>query len=149
MKSLILAATMIFSVSVFASTINPIHDYDQVLGAIKLKNACITDSEVQSINPVRVCTKLEARTTGAGGEAGTQTDWVCVAYETKDLSASRAFERTVCLKHAPVNEASSGECLKFGKKADFLPATIKTMMYVDHGETSSTVYSTHTFPACN
>lgn len=147
MKSLILAASMIVSVSAFAN--QPMHDYDQVLGAIKLSNACVTESEVQSINPVTVCTHLEARTTGSNGEAGTVTDWVCTAWETKDLSYSRSFERTVCLKNAPVNEASSGECLKWGKKADYLPGTIKIHTVVTHGEVTSDTFGSFTFPQCN
>ncbi|MFA6239072.1 MAG: hypothetical protein WC635_17165 [Bacteriovorax sp.] len=145
MKFLILAATMILSVSAMANTT---HDYAEVLGAIALNNACITDSEVQSINPVRVCTQLEARTTGSNGEAGTQTEWVCVSYETRDLAFPRAFERTVCLKNAPINEASSGECLKYGKKTDFLPATIPTRTVVTHGEASTETSSTFSFPVC-
>lgn len=145
MKSLILAATMILSISAMANTT---HDYSEVLGAIALNNACITDAEVQSINPVKVCTQLEARTTGSNGEAGVQTDWVCVAYETRDLAYPRAFERTVCLKNAPINEASHGECLKYGKKADFLPASIPTRTVTTHGEATTETSAVFSFPAC-
>lgn len=148
MKSFILAAMMTLSASAFSAGITT-HDYSQVLGTIKLNNACVTDSEVRSIDPVRVCTQLEARTTGSNGEAGTQTDWVCVKWEVKDLAYPRAFERTVCLKYGPINEASSGECLKYGKKADFLPKTIPTRTIVDHGEVSTETTSTFTFPECN
>lgn len=145
MKSLILAATMIAS-SAFAA--QPSHDYAEVLGAIKLNNACVTESEVQSINAVKVCTNLEARTSGDNAEGGIVTDWVCTAWETKDLAYPRAFERTVCLKNAPINEASHGECLKYGKKADFLPTTIKTRTVRTNGEVSVETSGTHTFPAC-
>lgn len=148
MKSLLIAATMLVSVSAMATSA-PRHDYDAALGQIKLNNACLTESEVQTINPQTICTKLEARTTGHGGEAGTQTDWVCTAYETKDLSNSRSFERTVCLKHAPVNEASNGECLKWGKKADFLPAKIKIMTSKYQGDVIVDTFSTFSFPTCN
>ncbi len=67
----------------------------------------------------------------------------------KDLSAPRAFERSVCLKHAPVNEASNGECLKWGKKADFLPATIKIMTSKYEGDVIVDSFSKFTFPTCN
>ena len=141
---------MIISASAFALTSQPAHDYDQVLGAsLKLANACVTESEVQSINAVRVCTNLEARTVGSNAETGIFTEWVCTAYETQDLAYPRAFERTVCLKHAPVTEASSGECLKFGKKADFLPKTIKIMTTIMNGESTTQRFGTHTFPACH
>lgn len=145
MKAFILAATVILSVSAMANTS---HDYSEVLGAIALNNACVTDSEVQSMNPVKVCTQLEARTTGSNGEAGVQTEWVCVSYDTRDLVSPRAFERTVCLKNAPINEASHGECLKYGKKADFLPATIATRTVTTHGEATTETNGSFTFPSC-
>lgn len=148
MKLFIVAASMILSASAMAAGSTVTHGYSQVLGAIKLNNACITESEVKSINPVRVCTNLEAHTVDNGGEIGSHTDWVCTAWETKDLAYPRAFERTVCLKHAPVNEASSGECLKYGKVADFLPATIKITTVTDHGEASTERTSWFSFPAC-
>ncbi len=147
MKFFVIALTMIASSASFA-TVAVYHDYSEVLGAIKLDNACVTSTEVRSIDPVRVCTKLEARTTGSGGEAGTQTDWICVEWATKDLSSPRAFQRTVCLKNAPINEAHNGECLQYGKKDDFLPATIKVMTTTTNGEASSDRFSTFTFPAC-
>ena len=149
MKSFILAATMIFSASTFAGGYEPIHDYSQALGAIKVKNACVTDTEVRSIHSVRVCTNLEARTTDLGGEGGIFTDWVCTAWEMQDLAYPRAFERTVCLKNAPINEASSGECLKWGTKSDFLPDTIKIRTVMTHGEVTTERSGYHTFPSCN
>ena len=148
MKLFIVAASMILSASAMAASSTVIHGYSQVLGSIKLNNACITESEVKSINPVRVCTKLVPHTVDNGGEIGSHTDWVCANWETKDLAASRAFERTVCLKHAPINEASSGECLKYGTVSDFLPATIKITTVTNHGEASTERQSWFSFPAC-
>ncbi len=153
MKSLILAAAIIFSASAFAWRA-PSHDYSEVLGAsLKLNNACVTTSEVKSINAVKVCTNLEKRTSIEHGEGGATTvsTWVCTAYETKDLAFPRAFARTVCLQTSPISEVSNGECLKFGKKADFLPATIQTATLVDSNNSEgSTAYKfgTHTFPVC-
>lgn len=148
MKGLIIAASMI-ATSAFAASSVTTHGYSDVLGAIKLNNACLTESEVQSINPVTVCTKMEATTIDNGGEIGSHTEWKCVAYETKDLSYSRSFERTVCLKHAPINEGSYGQCLKWGKKADFLPETIKLTVRTSHGEADSETTKWFTFPSCN
>jgi hypothetical protein len=145
MKSLILAASMVLSVSAFANTIT---DYSEVLGAIKLNNACVTDTQVKSINAVNVCTHLEARTSGDNAEGGVVTNWVCTAWDMKDLAYPRAFEKTVCLKNAPIDEAHAGECLKFGKKADFLPATIKTLTVETNGEATTETRGSFTFPAC-
>ncbi len=148
MKSLLIAATMLVSVSAMATS-QPRHDYDAALGQIKLSNACLTETEVKSIDDQKVCTKLEARTVNNGGEGGVFTDWVCTKYEVKALSNSRAFERTVCLKNAPMSEGSNGECLKWGKKADFLPATIKIMTSKYQGDVIVDSFSTFTFPSCN
>ena len=147
MKSLLIAATMLVSLSAMASA--PRHDYDAALGQIKLNNACLTETEVKSINDQKVCTKLEARTVGNGGEEGTYTDWVCTKYETLALSNPRAFERTVCTKYAPQHGDSSLECVKWGKKADFLPATIKIMTSRTNGESTVDTFSKFSFPSCN
>jgi hypothetical protein len=150
MKSLIFAATLILSASAFAkSDYRPITDYDGALHEINLKNACVTSDEVRTINPQTVCTELEPHTTVGNGEMGTVTEWECVNWETKQLAYSRAFTRTVCLKNAPVNEAHSGECLKWGTREDFLPATIKYRTEILHGEVIREFSGKHTFPACN
>lgn len=133
------------------------HDYDQVLGVgaegIALNNACVTDTEVKSIAPVKVCTSLKEVIVNPGlkGEDGQYSEWVCESYATRTLSASRAFQRDVCLKYDRASEASTG-CLEFGKQNDFLPDTIKTsIVTVTNNESSSNfpgVSSTHTFPRC-
>lgn len=150
MKTLIIAATMILSASAFAkSDYRPITDYDGALKEIHLKNACVTADEVRTINPQTVCTLLEARTTAGHGEQGPVTDWVCVNWETKHLAYSRAFTRTICLKNAPINEAHSGECLKWGTREEFLPDTIKYRTEILHGDVIRETSGRHTFPSCN
>lgn len=147
MKGLIIAVSMMAS-SAFAATTAVTHGYSEVLGAIKLDNACITESEVQSINPVRVCTKLVPVTIDHGGEIGSHTEWKCESYETKDLSYSRSFERATCLHYAPINEANHGQCLKWGTKEDFLPETIKITVTKTHGEATTQTSKWFTFPVC-
>ncbi len=148
MKMLTAVMTMMLSISAFAANTTVTHGYSQVLGSIKLHNACVTESAVKSINPVRVCTKLVPVTINNGGEIGSHTEWRCANWETKNLTYSRAFERTVCLVQAPINEGSHGECLKYGTVDDFLPSTIKIMTVTNHGEASSERTSWFTFPAC-
>lgn len=150
MKSFIFAATLILSVSAFAkSDYRHITDYDGALHEIRLKNACVTSDEVRTINPQTVCTELEPHTTPGNGEIGPVTEWECVNWETKQLAYPRAFTRTVCLKNAPINEAHSGECLKWGTREDFLPNTIKWRLEVMQGEFTKVTSGKHTFPACN
>ncbi|MBC7539637.1 MAG: hypothetical protein H7281_12510 [Bacteriovorax sp.] len=148
MKSLIALASMLVTASAFATTA-VYTDYAQVLGAIKLDNACITDSKVKSISPVTVCTKMESTTVGHGGEEGTHTEWSCVESESRDLAYSRTFDKSVCLKYAPVNEASSGECLKWGTTSVTMPATIKVRTETTHGEATTSKVTWFSFPACN
>lgn len=149
MKSFIFAAILVFSTAAFSKNVSKVHDYHQVLGAIKLNNACLTDEEVRSIDPVNVCTELVPRTSGSPGEGGVHTDWECVSWELKDLAYPRAFERLVCLKYSPINEGGGGECLKFGKKADFLPNSIGVRVIVNHGEVTTERKSHFTFPKCD
>jgi hypothetical protein len=146
MKSLICAFSMVFSLSVLANA-GKTHNYTDALGAIQLDNACITDSEVKSINQVKVCTKLVQETIDRGGERGTETTWKCVESEYKDLAFPRAFERTVCVKYnKPQGPNDNLECLQYGKKADFLPAVINVLISRDRGADTVQKFS---FPACN
>lgn len=150
MKSFIIAATMILSASAMAASKTYIHGYSDVLGAIALDNACVTDTEVRSINPVKVCTKL-VEVPGQLEEGGVRySNWECASYETKDLAFSRSYEKNVCLKYEPTTEGSTGGCAVLGKKAAFLPSTINVSIVTGlYDEASTERFSTFTFPACN
>ncbi|MBC7428559.1 MAG: hypothetical protein H7336_08115 [Bacteriovorax sp.] len=148
MKSLIVLASMFVSASAFATTA-VYHDYAQVLGAIKLDNACVTDSTVKSIHPVTVCTKMESTTVNSGSESGSHTEWTCVESKSKYLEYSRTFAKAICTKYAPINEAQSGECLQWGTKSETMPTTIKVRTEVTNGEVTSSKVTWFSFPTCN
>jgi hypothetical protein len=160
MKKALLVALCAMGLSSVASADYQVvyHDYSLLLGVgpegIALNNACVTDTEVKSIAPVKVCAELapvEVSDPAADG-GQTRTEWVCKSYELQTLSAPRAFKREVCVNYQPPTEASEGGCLEFGAQDDFLPNTIKTSIVTvtggDAGDDFPGVQSTHTFPAC-
>lgn len=151
MSFITLIASSLIAVSAMAANKFVYHDYDIPLGPIHYSNACVTATEVHSINDVRQCALLEPVTRTEYGEGGatTVTDWVCKRWETAHVVRPRAFERPVCEIYDQPGENYQG-CLKVGVKADFLPQTIKISTVTEYGETSDWpgVQSTHTFPNC-
>jgi hypothetical protein len=150
MKIVSFLATAMFAASAFATT-TVYHDYDAALRGIALDNACITDTEVRTIKPVKHCTELVPVEHNNGGqEGGSWTDWVCNKYEVATLAYPRAFERVVCTNYQSGHGEEYGGCVQTGVVQDFLPATIKVSVVTENGEYSNYpgVSHMHTFPAC-
>lgn len=152
MKLASFIATTLLAASAFAYSYS-YHDYDAALRGIALDNACITDTEVRTIQPMRVCTELvPVEIPGGNGEGGpAQYDWVCKNWQTTHVAHSRTFERPVCVEwHSGHGEGSEVGCKRVENKADFLPATIKVAVVTENGEYSDFPGKVHmhTFPAC-
>ncbi|MEK2646316.1 hypothetical protein [Bdellovibrio sp. BCCA] len=116
---------------------------------IKLENACMTDTEIRSIEPTTQCAELAPRTVYApGGEGGgPYTEWDCVRYETKIVSVPRTYERPECLRLEGGGERSP-ECVEFGTVTVTVPRTIDTQVYVTRGEAGQSFSKPFTFPSC-
>ncbi len=123
------------------------HDYDGALRGIAIKNACLTEDEVQTIKPTRNCTELMPVTVLEGFEE--ITEYVCKTWEVAHVAHPRAFERTVCAQYG--EDKTNLVCKRFAKKADFLPATIKTSVVTSNGLTDDFpgVTKRFTFPTCD
>jgi hypothetical protein len=151
MKMFSFLATVLISGATFAGT-TVHHSYDGALRGIALNNACVTATEVQTIKPVRHCTKLVGIERKAGGQNDYHyTEWVCEKWQVSKLSYPRAFERTVCLEYStPRSDNDNLYCKRTGQKADFLPDTIKIRTDIERGEqgTVTSTSGTFTFPAC-
>ncbi len=148
MKIATFIATALLAVSAFATT-TVYHDYDGALRGIALNNACITATDVRTINPTRNCVKLTPITV-ADPENGSHTDWVCEKWETSKVSNARAFNRNVCAEYVPGRGEQDGYCKRYEMRADFLPATIKIAIVTSNGEQTNFpgVSENFTFPSC-
>lgn len=147
MKKMILFTSLVMSSTTFAGTY-VYHDWDGALRGIALNNACITDGEVNTIRPMKVCTKYVQKP--VQDEGGIRYETVCVATAMLDRTFSRTFDRTVCTKWA--YEADGNLiCKKWGTVTQTLPATIKIATVTEHGDYSNWpgVTSYFTFPTCN
>jgi hypothetical protein len=153
MKSVLLSA-LLMSGFAFAGT-HMSHNYSQVLEGIALDNACVTDDTVQTIEPVRVCaTELRSRVVrGGGGDSYSDyTEWYCPRYKRDHIVRSRSFDRTVCtdLRRIAQGDMENMKCVRYGKKADFLPDVIKIQVWEDWGDHSTWPGKTRSFrfPHC-
>lgn len=92
-----------------------------VFGPEGLFNACTTDDEFKSIRPVRNC--VFYRTVKLNSERGISKDYVCAAYETKQVSISRTFIQNICVRYSPMSAHSSGECIEYESVILVYPTT--------------------------
>jgi hypothetical protein len=153
MKMFTILAGLLMSAAAFAQTSYVYHDYDVVLRGIAVNNACVTATTVESITPVRHCTKLEPVVhNGHGDRDNSFTDWVCTNWETSRLSYSRSFERPVCVEYSGGHgDRDNLTCTRLVQRAEFLPDTIKISTVTSRGERGDNfpgVSSNFTFPAC-
>lgn len=150
MKLASFIVTVLVGVSAFA-TKTVYHDYDGALRGIALKNACITEAEVKTINATRTCTKLVPVQRGYGDDK--YTDWVCERWETVHAAYPREFTRTVCAEYGQdgYGDGANLVCKRFVQKTEFLPATIKISVVTSNGETDNYpgVTKKFTFPSCD
>jgi len=146
MKSILLLATVLaatISASAFADT-TIYSDYSEGLRGLTVENACLTDTEVRSINPITVCTKTE--TTVIQHIPNT----VCVASESVQVAYPRIYSQTICTRYSNIHTWTG--CLEYGQQETTLPTTIqiRTETVDVHGRSNFPgVFSTYTFPTCN
>lgn len=122
------------------------HAYNHVLNGIELRNACLTDESVQTINDLTVCEVKKEITLNDG--INNSTDFVCVKWSTQKLSYPRKYTKEECV------EIASGEgdmsCKKWKKKTYILPQTIAVRTWTENGDFNNYPgsVSNFTFPMC-
>jgi hypothetical protein len=98
-----------------------------VFGPEGLFNACTTDDEFKSIKPVRNCVFYQA--VKLNSERGLTNDYVCAAYETKQVSISRTYIQNVCVRYSPMSPYSSGECIEYESITSVYPTTFSLPVF--------------------
>lgn len=152
MKFIALALVTMIAGTVHADYTVQYHDYDAALRGIKLNNACVTATEVRTINPQVECTELVPVEVPARGDSEmAHTDWVCKSRAATHLAFPRAFQKTVCLEVSN-RDQDAGTCLRSEVVTTVLPSTIKVGEYVessrDSGGNFPGVSKSFTFPSC-
>lgn len=142
MAKLVLFLVSFISATTFAGTI--IHSqHSEALHGLSVDNACVTTTEVRSIDPISVCTAYETKVVQHIPE--TQ----CVAYKMTSVAYPRAYSKTVCAKYSSLHSWEG--CLVYAKVNAFLPDTIEvtTETVNMHGYSNFPgVSSMFTFPIC-
>lgn len=149
-------ATILFLLSFatlsFASTSD--HAYKAILRDIPLSNACITATEVRSIQPVRTCIQLEPADILIPERPNITPSWTCRQYADVQLVYPRSITTEKCVRYAPVQSAELfpiPECLETRSQTLFLPSTIEVSVFSsqnDRPSRSDVVRESFTFPKC-
>jgi hypothetical protein len=115
-----------------------------VFGSQGLFNACSTEEEFRSIEPVRTC--LSYREVLRGNEK----DYICAEYETREVVISRTYNQSKCVTHAPMSENSSGECIEYGNSTSVYPSSFQLAVIEAQGiEYRNFIFSkTFAIPSC-
>ncbi len=124
---LIITAFLTSTFVTLSLSASPIHAYEDILAGLPLENACVTESEVRSIQPVEFCLQPEAVTENAGS-AMEFTQWVCRQSEVMTMVNPRTVVRDVCVETRNVYHGADTMdviCIKHGKKSVRLPDVFK------------------------
>lgn len=162
MKSIVLSIAALFvSTQVLAATITANSAWSTILasrhhmadtlypvfGPQGIFNACATATELKSVAPVTVC--AETKYVPGHGELSPET--VCLRSEKRHVSMARSGVAAVCVKHAPINEVSSGECLEFQDRPYTLSLSYNVQVLHDgYGDAGPQVafVKAYTIPTC-
>lgn len=118
------------------------------LGGLQLSNACLTDTEVRSIHPVKTCTDLR-QVKKNSGDGDVHIEYVCHNWETRDVATPRSYEEPVCTRYTPSHRDGPGpECIAYGMKSHWIPETIEATVTLSHGDGHETFTKSFTFPMC-
>ncbi len=120
--------------------------FEESLGPIKLNNACITETEIRTINPVTVCVSEVPHE-----ELYDQlvvTTYVCEKWGPKAFSFPRTSKQVICIEDGSRPNAAEGKgCLEYGE----IETTIKNTIQVsvkDPGDVWPVFKKSFTFPNC-
>lgn len=114
-------------------------------------NACATDDSFQSLQPIRVCKEYrEIRHGNSNSEGGGWIEYRCVNWQTENVEISRTVQQSRCIRHAPINEGSSGGCLEYETKDVQLGKTHKLEVVYARGELymHHMFFKNYTIPDC-
>lgn len=117
-----------------------------------LFNACHTEDEFKSRTPVKTCLSYrEIIKENPNSPNETYKDYECAEYESRDVSISRTFNQSTCLRHAPMDENSSGECIEFGNVTSVYPTSFQLAVIEAEGaQYGNFIFSkAYAVPSCN
>lgn len=131
---------------IFASDAVIVHGFE--LNNIPLSNACMSDGEIRTIEPMRECVRLVPVHIRESGEAGgNRTEWRCAEYDMVDKVAPRTYTRPVCLDLISTGELGP-YCRRTGTEEVTVPSSIMPDIYVSEGDGQRSFEKRFHFPPC-
>lgn len=104
---------------------------------IDVFNACVTNDEIKSINPVKKCPPDDEDITK------------CETFDLDDVAFARDYKEYQCIKF-DTSDTSNGDCLKYKAVDKMYPESYKLNVLATTGELEGQhlFYKTYTLPAC-
>lgn len=109
--------------------------YEENLGGIDFRNACLTETEVKSIKPMKYCGS-DLVPVKKGQNKDSFTDWVCQDWVNGIYSYPRTVVMNYCEKWAKDYDQNLS-CVKETKRPVTVPQTIKVRVVQTTGSYST------------
>ncbi len=142
---------LLTSISAFGAQTVIEHDYAGALKNIEISNACLTSTNVQTIQPQLACVEYKEVQVW-DGDGGYYTEYRCVKTAKVHSSHSRIYKKSWCAEYKQVGGTESGylECVRYEEKEMVLPQTIQVRVVTNYGDASNWpgIQKSFTFPAC-
>jgi hypothetical protein len=121
--------------------------YSGTFGPMGIFNACATDTEFQSISPVKVCTQYSY--VPSTNDTDYPGHYDCVKTELRITSLPRTGTRHSCVKQ-DVSDEGNATCLQWADSAYTLSTTMEIQVVYGSGDAYNSAAFTkeYTVPAC-
>lgn len=155
-KAFTMFALLLFSINAFAitgkddwKTIRKDRDvlivqpaFAERFGKNGLFNACVSGNEIRSINPVKNCVAYtQVENDNQNQNLSGYKNYNCTQYKEEYVGLNRQHTEERCIRFAPINEYTSGECIAYGSSTAVYPTTYSLPVIEAEGEE----YGTHLF----
>lgn len=116
--------------------------FAEAFGPKGLFNACLSGDEFRSINPVKTCVAYsEIASDDQNRSLSGYKKYNCTKYQTEHVSVPRTYTADRCVKFAPINEFTSGECIEYAPNTSVYPTAYSFPVIEADGDQ----YGTHLF----
>lgn len=156
MKATILFALLFISFDIFAitgkddwKTIRKSREvliqhpsFTERFGPKKIFNICVSGDEFKSIGPVKNCVAYnEVESDDQNRSLSGYKEYNCTKFITENIVMNRVHTNERCVRFAPINEYTSGECLEYSPVTSFYPTSYSLPIIEADGDQ----YGTHLF----
>lgn len=155
-KAFTMFALLLFSITAFAITgkddwetirksravliVQPA--FAERFGKDGLFNSCVSGNEIRSITPVKNCVAYtQVDNENQNQNLSGYKNYNCTQYRKEHVSMNRLHTKEHCVRFAPINEYTSGECEAYEPSSAVYPTSYRLPVIEAEGDE----YGTHLF----